>query len=81
MGGKLWMTCPMCNSRDNAGVTDIMQTPKDRERLELHSDVYALLSPYLPSWKIDLLLCLYYSQHPQVHKLIDSENPTVAPIL
>jgi len=69
----------MCNGHGAA--IDTLQTDEDRERLELHSDIYALLAPYLPSWKIDLLLCLYYSQHPDAHKPVGLKNPNIAPIL
>jgi len=81
LGGKLWMTCPLCNGWDSVGGTDILQTPQDRKRLELHSDVYALLAPYLPSWKIDQLLCIYYSHHPDLYKPLESKKPNIAPIL
>jgi len=57
LGGKLWYKCPLCSSEHN------------KSRAEKQSDVYALLSPYMPAWRIELLLCLYYADLPQAKQL------------
>jgi len=76
MGGKLWRGCTYCLPTVRKGLrtgTELL-TP---EQLTLHSDLYALLSPYIPQHQIDTLLCLHYGGKQNTKNLNQSPNSRI----